>query len=109
MRTFSLSQEDDITLLQYHNISKMDVIVTHLLKKVFYNVNNQDGKPSYSKTFDELKDYEWDDLPTYWWIRILLHNPDYTDKCNIWDKFSKLERNILLKYRSDLQNKFINN
>ena len=100
-----MTQKEELELLQYTDVSKINTTVLFILGRVYFNVNSSDGA-SYSKKFEELTKMEWDNIPTFYWVDILIKRPEWTDKCDIWEFFSQRERAVILKYRKDVTNKF---
>lgn len=99
-----MTQKEELELLQYSNVSNINIIVLFVLERVYFDVN--EGKTSYSKKFSELTKQEWDNIPTFFWVKLLILKPEWTEKCDIWEFFNAKEKQIILKYRKDLINKF---
>lgn len=90
--------EEDLMLASYLKKEDFFVVIHHILKTACYDEGCKD--------IGSLTRNELDNLPNYWWVMILLHNPEYTELCENWKYFNNYEKGIILKYRKDLINKF---
>jgi hypothetical protein len=94
-----ITLEEDLILSSFLRTVDKDVVILHILGKIYY-----DGQES--KYLKNLTKDEFNDLPNYWIIMILVYNPEFTDQFESYDRFNKDEKNIILKYRPELKNKF---